>query len=355
MLYRTLTFFALMLLLVGRAGADPASAFFAARQNASGALLTGAQALDAARHPGGYAGRTLEIATTVSGLVTVGAERTALLSLGGDSVSVLVPPALRAGPWLDTGVRVRALLLAAPDDPALPSGLRLEAVVPEGDVAAVETREAAHQAALARTLPFITAGRPARSARRPRAEAPNYAGHPAETLSARALAIYAPYRGLVRRWNRRLAEADVDKITTSILYFSDINNIDPRLVVATIIAESDFDIRSTSRAGAMGLAQIMPDEARGLGVTNAYDPIQNIGAAVHLLRGHLDKYGGAPANAGVIPLDQIALTMAAYNAGPGAVRKYHGVPPYRETRRYVARITALYRQMCGLSQQASSR
>ena len=107
----------------------------------------------------------------------------------------------------------------------------------------------------------------------------------------------------------------------------------------------------------MGLAQIMPDEARGLGVTNAYDPIQNIGAAVHLLRGHLDKYGGAPANAGVIPFNQIALTMAAYNAGPGAVHKYHGVPPYRETQRYVARITALYRQMCGLTgtQQVSAR
>jgi len=214
--------------------------------------------------------------------------------------------------------------------------------------------EAAHQAALARTLPFVTDARPARPTRRPRVEASDYRGHPAGTLSPRALAIYAPYRGLVRRWNRRLSEADVDKITTSILYFSDVNNIDPRLVVATIIAESDFDIRSTSRAGAMGLAQIMPDEARGLGVTNAYDPIQNIGAAVHLLRGHLDKYGGAPANAGVIPFDQIALTMAAYNAGPGAVRKYHGVPPYRETRRYIARITALYRQMCG-SQQVSSR
>jgi len=355
MLYRILTLFALtLLLLTGRAGADPASAFFAARQSVPGALLTGSQALDAARHPGSYAGRTLDITVTVSGLVTAGAERTALLTLGGDSVSVPVPPALRAGTWLDTGVRVRALLLAAPDDAALPSGLRLVAVAPEGDVAAVETREAAHQAALARTLPFITTARPARPARRSRVEASDYRGHPAGTLSARALAIYAPYRGLVRRWNRRLSEADVDKITTSILYFSDRNDIDPRLVVATIIAESDFDIRSTSRAGAMGLAQIMPDEARGLGVTNAYDPIQNIGAAVHLLRGHLDKYGGAPANAGVIPFDQIALTMAAYNAGPGAVRKYHGVPPYRETRRYVARITALYRQMCG-SRQVSSR
>ena len=357
-IFRSLTLAALtLLLLAGRAGADPASAFQAARRDVSSGLLTGASAADAARHPGGYAGRTLDVAVTVSGLVTVGNERTALLALGGDSLSVPLPAGLHGGTWLEVGARMRALLVAMPDDAALPSGLRLAALAPEGGVAAAEkresTHEAAHQAALARTLPFITGDRPARRERSRRPEAPDYAGHPAGALSPRALAIYAPYRGLVRRWNRRLAETDVDKITTSILYFSDINNVDPRLVVATIIAESDFDIRSTSRAGAMGLAQIMPDEARGLGVTNAYDPIQNIGAAVHLLRGHLDKYGGAPANAGVIPFDQIALTMAAYNAGPGAVRKYHGVPPYRETRRYIARITALYRQMCGASQVSS--
>jgi len=351
--HRLLALLALTFLLpAGRAGADPAAAFFAARAGVSGPLLTGTQGADAARHPGGYAGRALDVEATVSGLVTSGAETTALLTVGGESVSVLLPPGLGAAAWLDTGVRVRALLVAAPDDGALPGGLRVLAPAPEGGVDAVEKAraraEAAHQAALARTLPFVTdAARPSGGAHRGRAEAAGERGHPAGALSARALAIYAPYRGLVRRWNRRLSEPDVDKITTSVLYFSDINNIDPRLVVCCIIAESDFDIRSTSRAGAMGLAQIMPDEARGLGVTDAYDPVQNIGAAVHLLRGHLDKYGGAPANAGVIPFEQIALTMAAYNAGPGAVHKYHGVPPYRETRRYVARIAALYRQMCG--------
>ena len=140
----------------------------------------------------------------------------------------------------------------------------------------------------------------------------------------------------------------MDTITTSILFFSERERIDPRLTMAMIIAESGFDLSSTSRTGAMGLGQLMPGTARGLGVTNAYDPVQNIAGAVHLLRGHLDTYGGAPANAGVIPFNQIALTMAAYNAGPGAVRKYHGVPPYRETRRYVARVSSLYRQMCGM-------
>ena len=351
---RTLSLLALTLLLfAGRAGADPASAFFAARAHLTGPVLMGASGVDAAMHPGTYAGRALEISVTISGLVTAGADRTALLMVGEDSVYVPLPASLRAASWLDTGLRVRALLVAAPDDGGLPSGLRVAALAPEGDIVAVEKAAqragAAHQAALARSLPFVSDSGPSRAA-----YSSGYAGHPVGALSARALAIYAPYRVLVRHWNRRLSEAEVDKITTSILYFSDINNIDPRLVVATIIAESDFDIHSTSRAGAMGLAQIMPDEARGLGVTDAYDPIQNIGAAVHLLRGHLDKYGGAPANAGVIPFDQIALTMAAYNAGPGAVRKYHGVPPYRETRRYVARITALYRKMCG-DQRVSSR
>ncbi len=361
MLYRNLVLCALTaLLIVGPVSADPVSAFFAARQHVSAPLLTGAQATEAMHHPGSYVGRTLDAAATVSGMVTVGATQTALLTVGSDSLSVPVPAKLQGTEWLDTGARVRALLVVAPDDPALPSALSLVAVAPEGDIVAAEKTEAAQyaarQAELARSLPLVSRSLPMRRDGRRTAWVADNPGHPAGALSARALAIYAPYRRLVRRWNRRLSDGDVDKITTSILYFSDINNIDPRLVVATIIAESDFDIHSTSRAGAMGLAQIMPDEARGLGVTNAYDPIQNIGAAVHLLRGHLDKYGGAPANAGVIPFSQIALTMAAYNAGPGAVRKYHGVPPYRETQRYVARITALYRQMCGLTtQQVSAR
>jgi soluble lytic murein transglycosylase-like protein len=353
MLLRTVIFLALLgTLLTVRAGADPVAAFLQARQNVAAALLSPAQAADAVQHPGSYAGRSFDVAVAVSGRVEVDGQQTALLVLGEQTFSVTIPASLRGADWLDSGARLRVLLTAAPDDAALPSGLRLAAAAPEGDIVGMEKTQAARQSALmARQASLASRALPMRRDGRRSAEPMAYAvvGHPAGALSARALAIYGPYRGLVRRWNRRLSETDVDKITTSILYFSDLNNIDPRLVVATIIAESDFDIHSTSRAGAMGLAQIMPDEAHGLGVTDAYDPIQNIGAAVHLLRGHLDKYGGAPANGGVIPFNQIALTMAAYNAGPGAVRKYHGVPPYRETRRYIARITALYRQMCGLT------
>ena len=347
---------------VGRASADPTGDFLKARHTAAGHLLSGAGISDALRQPGAYTGQVLETAATVSGIVSAGDDRTALLSIGdGQSVALSIPVGLRGAAWLDSGAQVRVLLAAVADDPNLPSGLRLVAVAPEGDIVAADLK-ASRQAAL-----LASAGRGRRltsrslmvrrDGRRSVYVADTNPGHPAGALSARALSIYMPYRSLVRRWNRRLSDADVDKITTSILYFSDINNLDPRLPVAMIIAESDFDLYSTSHTGAMGLSQLMPETARGLGVTNAYDPVQNIGAAVHMLRGHLDSYGGAPANAGVIPFSQIALTMAAYNAGPGAVRKYHGVPPYRETQRYIKRVAALYRQMCAgdAVQQASAR
>lgn len=349
---------------VCRVSADPAGDFLQARQAASGHLAPAASVADALHQPGAYAGQVLETAATVSGVVSAGDDKTALLSLAdGSSVALPIPAGLRGASWLDSGAAVRVLLAAVADDPNLPSGLRLLAVAPEGDIVARDLI-AKRQAALLASSSMR--GRPlssrSLSGRRSGRRAVVYfadsaPGHPAGALSARALSIYAPYRSLVRRWNRRLSDADVDKITTSILYFSDINNLDPRLPVAMIIAESDFDLYSTSHTGAMGLSQLMPETARGMGVTNAYDPVQNIGAAVHILRGHLDSYGGAPANAGVIPFSQIALTMAAYNAGPGAVRKYHGVPPYRETQRYIKRVAALYRRMCAgdTVQQASAR
>ena len=364
-----------------RVSADPAGDFLKARQAAAGHLVPAASVADALHQPGAYAGQALETAATVSGVVSAGNDRTALLSLAdGSSVALPIPAGLRGAGWLDSGASVRVLLAAVADDPVLPSGLRLLAVAPEGDIVArdliakrqetqrqeaqrqeAQRQEAQRQAVLLAAARGRLASRGFPTRRAGRRAVVYYAdanpGHPAGALSARALSIYAPYRSLVRRWNRRLSEADVDKITTSILYFSDINNLDPRLPVAMIIAESDFDVYSTSRTGAMGLGQLMPENARELGVTNAYDPVQNIGAAVHILRGHLDSYGGAPANAGVIPFNQIALTMAAYNAGPGAVRKYHGVPPYRETQRYIKRVAALYRQMCAgdTVQQASAK
>ncbi|MBO4396564.1 MAG: lytic transglycosylase domain-containing protein [Eubacterium sp.] len=98
-------------------------------------------------------------------------------------------------------------------------------------------------------------------------------------------------------------------------------------LVAVAKAESDFDYNCVSSAGAKGIMQLMPDEVKEFGVTNVFDPEQNIMAAAKLLAAHLKKFDG-----------NFTLAAAAYNAGSGAVQKYGGVPPYTETQNYVKRI-----------------
>ena len=109
---------------------------------------------------------------------------------------------------------------------------------------------------------------------------------------------------------------------------SSVHGVRADLVHAVIQAESAFNPMARSIKGAMGLMQLMPATAIAYGVSNAYDPVQNIRAGVAYLRGLLDRYS-----------QNEELALAAYNAGPGAVEKYGGaVPPYRETRNYVAKI-----------------
>ncbi len=108
--------------------------------------------------------------------------------------------------------------------------------------------------------------------------------------------------------------------------------LDPALIHAVIRAESDYNPRAVSRAGARGLMQIMPDTARAFGVKDAFDPVQNIEAGARELRGYLDRF------------DSVELALAAYNAGPGNVRKYGGIPPFRETQAYIPRVLEYWRQ-----------
>jgi len=109
------------------------------------------------------------------------------------------------------------------------------------------------------------------------------------------------------------------------------HNVDPNLVRAVVKVESNFNPNAVSRKGAMGLMQLMPSTARSLKVQNPFDPEQNVDAGVRHLRQLLDNYGG-----------DVRLTLAAYNAGAGAVARSAGVPRFAETRNYVRRITDLY-------------
>jgi soluble lytic murein transglycosylase-like protein len=110
------------------------------------------------------------------------------------------------------------------------------------------------------------------------------------------------------------------------------NSVDPKLVSAVIDAESHGDPAAVSRVGAEGLMQLMPGTAAEYGVSNAFDPSQNVAGGTHYLHDLLRRYKG-----------NVRLAVAAYNAGPGAVDAAHGIPAFAETRTYVDRVVAALR------------
>ncbi len=108
-------------------------------------------------------------------------------------------------------------------------------------------------------------------------------------------------------------------------------NLDPLLIHAVVNQESGYQPQAVSRSGAVGMMQLMPSTAKGLGVTNPYDPLQNMEGGVKYLKLQLERFGG-----------NVALALAAYNAGPNAVAKHGGIPPYQETQNYVRSILTNY-------------
>ncbi len=134
---------------------------------------------------------------------------------------------------------------------------------------------------------------------------------------------------------RRLAERLISPPTAELLglieqHASD-RDLDPRLVQAVVQVESGYNARALSNKGAMGLMQLMPGTARDLAVEDPWDPVQNVRGGTAYLRQMLDRFG------------DLDLALAAYNAGPEAVVRHAGVPPFEETRNYLRKVYRLLR------------
>ncbi|ABZ95870.1 Transglycosylase [Leptospira biflexa serovar Patoc strain 'Patoc 1 (Ames)'] len=130
--------------------------------------------------------------------------------------------------------------------------------------------------------------------------------------------------------NERIGSQQPDKLLESIESIAEAQGLDPNLVKAMVKAESGFKPKAVSPKGAMGLMQLMPETADRLGVKDPFDPEENVAGGVKFLKGLLKEFKD-PEKA-----------IAAYNAGPGAVKRYNGIPPYEETKQYVSKVKRFY-------------
>ena len=168
-------------------------------------------------------------------------------------------------------------------------------------------------------------------------------GSAGKSSNSELVSLVPDYMAVVMDRNKGLPAIQAQFIAECVLAYSTHYGVDARLVMALIQHESNFNPQTTSHAGAMGLGQLMPDTAKGLGITNPYDVEQNIYGTVRTLRGHLDRQGALAKDT----YDQLVRALAAYNAGPGAVKKYGGVPPYNETKTYITRVVNTYLKLSG--------
>jgi soluble lytic murein transglycosylase-like protein len=151
-----------------------------------------------------------------------------------------------------------------------------------------------------------------------------FSEHVVDRAIAYALLLQSPFR-----W--RNAGMSAESIQTLVEEVGEKHGVDLCLVAAVVTFESGLNPNTITTTGAMGLMALQPATARLLGVQDPFDPRQNIDGGTRMLRDLLTSFGGDP-----------RLALAGYNAGPGAVKKYGGVPPFRETRDYVSHVGTIY-------------
>jgi hypothetical protein len=145
------------------------------------------------------------------------------------------------------------------------------------------------------------------------------------------------YASLLRTINPHLQVHQSLRFAHSVVADAERTNLDPQLIVALVTVESHWRPNAISRVGARGLGQLMPGTAQILGV-DAWDPMQNIRGAATYLRAMLNHFADSGSN-------RLRYAIGAYNAGPKAVDRYHGIPPYTETQNYVRKVLAAWRKI----------
>lgn len=295
--------------------------------------------------------RVLEVEGVVRGYTVVDDYTSIYLEIDpSKSLPIRIRPSDR---WVLNGqVRIRALVQVTRENEWAMPDYHLLAATYASTFARWETQERARQQAQTQkrqpqSAPAPpTRGKDLASRSAPPKQPPTIVDW--ETF-ARNLESYVPYYyQAIRKFNPRLNPATAEQIARAILHFSVRYGVDPRFIMAIVLVESGFNPSATSRKGAMGLGQLMPGTARGLGVVDSYDPIQNLEGTVRLVRGHLVKYWSETGDPN--DWDHVILALAAYNAGSGAVRRHGGVPPYKETQNYIRKVIRVYKQLCGVKE-----
>lgn len=294
-----------------------------------------------------FAGKLLEIRGAVTGVFESSTGGSLIVQpTNGASLTLVLPLGkLTEWPFLDVGNSVRMLCKVVPSGEGSASGT-LEIVIPVKEYEASRLDEGRAKVAAAKKAEaerkIVAVQR--RSAKPNPKLASRGVGSTAYTQAETRYSqgqLISIYGDAVRYFNRRLSVGESRQIAGLILNYSNRYGLDARLVMAVIACESNFNANAVSPVGAMGLGQLMPGTASDLGVGNAWDPSANLEGSTRLLKSHIKNMsrGGRPSK------EAIKLALACYNAGAGAVKKYKGIPPYRETQNYVKKIIRLYWSM----------